>query len=81
MFALFVFDVPGRLVTGDGDHWDVVAGEGLAEHLLTRTGRPDWVGLEVLEILHEVGVPVGVAVCQVAGGSKHDILQRNGGQG
>ena len=70
MFTLLVFHVPNRLVAGDGHHGNIVACQGLAQHLLTQTFPPHRVRLEVSEVLQQVGVLVGVTVGQVAGKGK-----------
>ena len=66
MFTLLVFHVPYRLVAGDGHHGNIVACQSLAQHLLTQTFPPHGVRLQVLQVLHQVGVLVRVTVSQVA---------------
>ena len=80
LFTLLVFHVPHRLVTGDGDQGNIVARQGLAEHLLAQTFPPHRVRLEVFEVLQQVAVLVGVAVRQVAGKVQYKERERKKGK-
>ena len=63
-------------MTGDGDQGNIVARQGLAEHLLAQTFPPHRVRLEVFQVLQQVAVLVGVAVRQVAGKVQYKERER-----